>query len=67
MESQTVFTSGEVATLLGCGRDTLLYAVRSQGCPNASGKHGRHRIWTVEDLEKAREFFRTRRSRRATR
>ena len=54
------FFSGKAAQILGVSRDALQQAILYHGAPDASRRHGRKRLFSMEDIQRFQEWQRRR-------
>lgn len=56
----TIFSSGDVANVLGIKRDRLAAAILRCGCPDASLRIGGKRVFTPADIAAIRRWYQAR-------
>ncbi len=66
-EMPNFMTTGQVAQILGVSRDQLHFAIRYSGAPEpAAGKVGNRRIYSLDDVERLRDWYSERQAGRVT-
>ncbi len=59
-----MYSTGEAAKLLRITRDSLLFAIRNAGAPEASQRFSGRRFFSEGDMKKLKKWFKAREQRR---